>query len=451
MKERGCHTGSIVMVKSEMKVFRSAIFHCTEVLGVVQASYFEDGLLLVRDGKVVEVGDYSSVIENVDADANIIHFENSLLMPGFIDSHLHYPQYKVIASYGQNLLEWLSSFTFPEEKQFGDKEYATRVGNLFFDELIRNGTTTAMAFCTTHPQSVDTFFTIAKERKLRMAAGKVLMDRNAPEELLDIGTDYQDSRSLIERWHNKERLSYAVTPRFAPTSSKEQLTMAAGLLKEYSNSNGRKGVLLQTHLNESTEEVEWVKDLYPDCDNYFDVYDSYNLTGSNSVFAHCIHNTEDEYKRMADSNSRAALCPNSNLFLGSGLFDIQKLDYYGITSSLSSDIGGGDSFSMFSVMNQAYKVSKLNGQEMSPVKAFYLCTLAGAKALNMDDSIGNFEKNKEADFVVLDLHATELISERLKTVKNIEQLLFCLMMLGDDRLIGEVYILGDCIYKKMEA
>lgn len=436
---------------NKIKVFRSSIFHCIENSGSVIASYFEDGLMLVYDGRIVEVGEYSELIGKIDTDTNITSFKDSLLMPGFIDSHLHYPQYKVIASYGQNLLEWLDKFTFPEEQKFDNKDYASEIGNLFFDELIRNGTTTAMAFCTTHNTSVDTFFTIAKERNLRMAGGKVLMDRNAPVKILDDDNAYVDTKSLIESWHNNGRLSYAITPRFAPTSSKEQLRKLGDLLAQYPNSNDCKGVMMQTHLNENYEEIQWVKELYPEHNNYFDVYDKYKLTGTNSVFAHCIHNSTDEYERIADSGSKVSICPNSNLFLGSGLFQFDQLEVYDIDASLSSDIGGGDSFSMFNVMNQAYKVAKLGGYTLSPIRAFYLTTLAGAKVLNMDDCIGNFEQNKEADFIVLDLKATSLIEQRLSAVKDIEQLLFCLMTLGDDRLVSEVYSLGECIYTKMEA
>jgi guanine deaminase len=431
-----------------MKLYRSAIFYCTEKSGVVDHSYFEDGLMLVDNGRVVDIGDYSRLIESVDVGAPITQFKDSILIPGFVDSHLHYPQYNVIASYGQNLLEWLNTFTFPEEEKFSNGEYAYEVGTLFFDELIRNGTTTAMAFCTTHKLSVDAFFSISKERKMRMAGGKVLMDRNAPVGLLDIDSAYKDSKEMIEKWHNNGRLSYAITPRFAPTSTTNQLNEAAKLLAEYPNSSNCKGVMMQSHLNESSEEIGWVKKLYPDCRNYFDVYDSHKLTGTNSVFAHCVHNTDDEYMRMSDTGSSVSICPNSNLFLGSGLFRFDKLHEYNIKAALSSDIGGGDSFSMFNVMNQAYKVAKLNGYDMSPFEAFYLTTLGGAKVLNMDDCIGSLEKNKEADFIVLDLKATPLISNRIDRVKNLEQLLFCLMTLGDDRLVSEVYTMGECIYKK---
>jgi guanine deaminase len=243
-------------------------------------------------------------------------------------------------------------------------------------------------------------------------------------------------------------MKYAVTPRFAPTSSSEQLVQAANLLEEYSDNNGNKGVLLQTHLNENIDEIGWVKELFPDSKNYFDVYDNFNLSGPNSVFGHCIYNTDEEYKRIADSGSKVALCPRSNLFLGSGLFELDKLEAFGIGTALASDVGGGDSFSMFQVMNEAYKICRLNNYNLDPVKAFYLTTLAAAKVLDMDNRIGNFEPNKEADFIVIDLKATELIKNKLETSDDINDILFNLMTLGDDRLIKEVYILGQNIYQK---
>ena len=436
---------------SQYNLFRASIYHCTESDRVIEAVYFPDGLMVVDNdsGKILEVGEYTSTAPKWPNSLSLKHFKDSLIMPGFIDTHVHYPQYRVIASYGTSLLDWLNTYTFVEEQKFSDLDYATTVAELFLDELIKNGTTTAMTFCSSYKQSVDVFFTAAEKRKLRMIAGKVMMDRNAPEGLCDSAhSSYIDSQSLLDKWHNKARLSYAVTPRFAPTSTSDQLEQAAKLLKEYPNTSDTKGVLLQTHLNENDDEIEWVKELFPESKNYFDVYDSHDLAGINSVFGHCIHNTDEEYRAMADSGSKVVLCPRSNLFLGSGLFEIDKLEDFEIEMALASDVGGGDSFSMFQVMNEAYKICRLNDYNLDPVKAFYLTTLAAAKVLNMDDSIGNFEVNKEADFIVLDLSATELITEKLKVTKDINDILFSLMTLGDDRLIKEVYILGQATYKK---
>jgi len=431
--------------------FRASIYHCIETDGNIEPIYIPDGLMVVNkeSGRIVDIGRYSDLSNNWDSTNNLVHFKDRLIMPGFIDTHVHYPQYKVIASYGASLIEWLDKYTFVEEQKFSDNDYADQIANLFLDELIKNGTTTVMTFCTSYKQSVDAFFNASEKRNLRMVAGKVMMDRNAPEELCDNSEDsYKDSKSLIEKWHNKGRLRYAVTPRFALTSSKSQLEQASRLLNEFPDMDGTKGVLLQTHLNENDEEIERVRELFPDSKNYFGVYDDFGITGRNSVFGHCIHNTDEEYQKMADSGSKVALCPTSNLFLGSGLFELEKLENYGIDVSLASDVGGGDSFSMFQVMNEAYKVCRMNDFNLDPVKAFYLTTLGAAKVLNMDDCIGNFEAEKEADFIVIDLNATEIISQKNKISSNIKDTLFNLMTLGDDRLIDEVYIMGQRTFKK---
>ena len=431
--------------------YRASIYHCIETNGNIEPIYFDDGLMVVNSesGRIVDIGSYSELTSYWDTSNNLIHFKDRLIMPGFIDTHVHYPQYKVIASFGTSLLEWLDKYTFVEEQKFSDKEYAVQIANLFLDELIKNGTTTVMTFCTSYKQSVDAFFTASEKRNLRMVAGKVMMDRNAPEELCDNPEDsYLDSKALIEKWHNKGRLRYAVTPRFALTSSQLQLEQASKLLNEYPDKNGRKGVLLQSHLNENDEEIERVNELFPESKNYFGVYDDFGISGCNSVFGHCIHNTEEEYQKMAETGSKVSLCPTSNLFLGSGLFELEKLESYGIDVSLASDVGGGDSFSMFQVMNEAYKVCRMNDFNLDPVKAFYLTTLGAAKVLNMDDCIGNFEVEKEADFIVVDLNATEIISQKNKISANINDILFNLMTLGDDRLIDEVYIMGQRTFKK---
>ena len=436
---------------SNNSYFRSSIYHCVETSASLTPVYFEDGLLVVDidSGKIIDVGNFSDIESGYDVSSNLIHFKDRLIMSGFVDTHVHYPQYKVIASYGTSLLEWLNQYTFVEEQRFADEDYADHIANLFLDELIKNGTTTAMTFCASFKQSVDAFFNASQQRNLRMVAGKVMMDRNAPEMLCDSSeSSYIDSKELIEKWHNNGRLRYAVTPRFAITSSKSQLEQASKLLSEYPDEDGQKGVLLQTHLNENDEEIGWVKELFPDSDNYFGVYDDLRITGSNSVFGHCIHNTDDEYLKMAETGSKVSLCPRSNLFLVSGLFELEKLESYGIDVSLASDVGGGNSFSMFQVMNEAYKVSRMNDFNLDPVKAFYLTTLGAAKVLNMDDSIGNLEPGKEADFIVIDLNATEIISQKNKISSSIKETLFNLMTLGDDRLIDEVYIMGQRTYKK---
>jgi guanine deaminase len=436
---------------SQNNFFRGSIYHCIEENGSLKPIYFDDGLMVVdnKSGKIIDVGNFSDLRSSWDISNNLIHFRDRLIMPGFVDTHVHYPQYKVIASYGTSLLEWLNKYTFVEEQRFSDVAYADQIANLFLDELIKNGTTSVMTFCTSFKQSVEAFFNAAENRNLRMAAGKVMMDRHAPDELCDNpDNSYSDSKELIEKWHNKGRLRYAVTPRFAPTSSSSQLKQAARLLNEYPSDDQTKGVLLQTHLNENDEEIAWVNDLFPDSNSYFGVYEDHGITGNRSVFGHCIHNTEEEYQRMAKTGSKVSLCPTSNLFLGSGLFELEKLESYGIDVSLASDVGGGDSFSMFKVMNEAYKICRLNDFNLDPIKAFYLTTLGAAKVLDMNDSIGNFEVNKEADFIVIDLNATEIISQKNKIAMGVNDILFNLMTLGDDRLIDEVFILGQRAYKK---
>ena len=436
---------------SQNNYFRGSIYHCIEENGSLKPIYFDDGLMVVdnKSGKIIDVGNFSDLRSSWDISNNLIHFRDRLIMPGFVDTHVHYPQYKVIASYGTSLLEWLNKYTFVEEQRFSDEAYADQIANLFLDELIKNGTTSVMTFCTSFKQSAEAFFNAAENRNLRMAAGKVMMDRHAPDELCDNpDNSYSDSKELIEKWHNKGRLRYAVTPRFAPTSSSSQLNQAARLLNEYPSDDQTKGVLLQTHLNENDEEIAWVNDLFPDSNSYFGVYEDHGITGNRSVFGHCIHNTEEEYQRMAKTGSKVSLCPTSNLFLGSGLFELEKLESYGIDVSLASDVGGGDSFSMFKVMNEAYKICRLNDFNLDPIKAFYLTTLGAAKVLDMNDSIGNFEVNKEADFIVIDLNATEIISQKNKIAMGVNDILFNLMTLGDDRLIDEVFILGQRAYKK---
>ena len=436
---------------SQNNYFRGSIYHCIEENGSLKPIYFDDGLMVVdnKSGKIIDVGNFSDLRSSWDISNNLIHFRDRLIMPGFVDTHVHYPQYKVIASYGTSLLEWLNKYTFVEEQRFSDEAYADQIANLFLDELIKNGTTSVMTFCTSFKQSVEAFFNAAENRNLRMVAGKVMMDRHAPNELCDNpDNSYSDSKELIEKWHNKGRLRYAVTPRFAPTSSSSQLKQAARLLNEYPSDDQTKGVLLQTHLNENDEEIAWVNDLFPDSNSYFGVYEDHGITGNRSVFGHCIHNTEEEYQRMAKTGSKVSLCPTSNLFLGSGLFELEKLESYGIDVSLASDVGGGDSFSMFKVMNEAYKICRLNDFNLDPIKAFYLTTLGAAKVLDMNDSIGNFEVNKEADFIVIDLNATEIISQKNKIAMGVNDILFNLMTLGDDRLIDEVFILGQRAYKK---
>ena len=423
-----------------IQAHRGEILHCLAnpaVEGDKAIRYYDDGVLLIEGGYVAQIGSANALIDSLPEDCEIIHHHHGLIIPGMVDCHVHYPQCDVIAAYGTQLLEWLEKHTFPLEQQFSDPEIATQTASFFLDQLLSNGTTTALVFGTVHPQSVDSFFTEAHERNLRIICGKVMMDRNAPPALCDTAEQsYVDSKSLIRKWHNKNRLGYAVTPRFAPTSTDNQLAMASKLLQEFPD------VHFHTHTSENLKEVEWVSELFPDSKNYIDVYDRHQLLGRRSVFAHSIHLAEAEWQRLSDSKSGIAHCPTSNLFIGSGLFDYHTALQRNINVGLGTDVGGGDSFSLLRTINEAYKIQQLRENNLSPYQAFYLATLGGATTLDLDSKIGNFEPGKEADFVVLDYQATALIDRRISSCKNLEEKLFVLEMLGDDRAILETYIMG---------
>lgn len=428
------------------KAYRAAILHSladpAEVGAANSYQYFEDGVLLVADGKVEQVGPAAELLPKL-AGVQVQHYPDALITPGFIDTHIHYPQTGMIASYGEQLLDWLNTYTFPTEKQFEDKSHASDVAAIFLKELLRNGTTTALVFGSVHAQSVDAFFEAAEKLNLRMIAGKVLMDRNAPDYLTDTPqSGYADSRALIERWHGKGRLHYAVTPRFAPTSSPEQLELAGKLFGEFPD------LYMHTHLSENRKEIEWVKELFPERKGYLDVYDHHRLIGPRAVFAHGVHLCDDECRRLADTGSAVAFCPTSNLFLGSGLFDLNKLEEHGVRVGLGTDVGAGTSFSQLQSLNEAYKVMQLQGKKLDPFKSLYLATLGGANALYLDDKLGNFLPGKDADFVVLDYQATPLISYRMQQARTLEERLFALTMLGDDRAVKETFAAGVSVHQR---
>jgi guanine deaminase len=434
------------IVMSNQKAYRASILHSIAdpaVVGIEQSyEYFEDGLLVVENGHIVRVGHAADLLPSLNG-VEITEYRDALITPGFIDTHIHYPQTGMIASYGEQLLDWLNTYTFPTEQQFADKAHASDVAGIFLKELLRNGTTTALVFGSVHKQSVDAFFEAAEALNLRMIAGKVLMDRNAPDYLTDTAeSGYADSKELIERWHGKGRLHYAVTPRFAPTSTPEQLTLAGKLLGEYPN------LYMHTHLSENLKEIEWVKALFPERKGYLDVYDHYQLIGARSVFAHGVHLCDDECKRLAETGSAVAFCPTSNLFLGSGLFDLNKLEDHGVRVGLGTDVGAGTSFSQLQSLNEAYKVMQLQGKKLDPFKSLYLATLGGANALYLDDKLGNFESGKDADFVVLDYNATPLISYRMQQAKTLDEKLFALTMLGDDRAVKETFAAGQSVHRR---
>ena len=430
--------------KNNLSVIRSSFFHFlkdpSKVNHIGQAYQFiEDGLMVLEEGRIksLEIFTEEAAILHV----NIEDKRGQLILPGFIDTHIHFPQTEMIASYGEQLLEWLETYTFPTEKQFLDKNYAQKIAKFFVNELLKNGTTSALVYGTVHPESVDALFEEAQKIDMRLIAGKVMMDRNAPDDLLDTAqSSYDDSKMLIDKWHNNGRLQYAITPRFAPTSTPEQLTLAGQLKAEYPD------VYVQTHLSENKDEIEWVKSLYPERAGYFDVYEHYGLTGNKSIFGHSIHLTEEEWASFARTESVISFCPTSNLFLGSGLFDLNKAEENNIRVGVGTDVGAGTSFSQLSSLNEAYKIMQLQGKKLSPFKGFYLATLGGAESLSLEDKVGNFETGKEADFVVLNWTATELQALRYKESASLEDKLFALMMLGDDRNIHSTYVAGKLVY-----
>ena len=408
--------------------------------------YVADGLLVVEQGKIVAFGPYAA-LQDLYSGVPVTDYTQRLILSGFIDTHIHYPQTEMIAAYGEQLLTWLEQYTFPVESKFSDKGYAQRIANIFLDELLRNGTTTALVFATVHPESVDAFFEAAEQRNLCMIAGKVLMDRNAPESVRDTPESaYSQSKALIEKWHGRGRLRYAITPRFAPTSSPEQLAYAGQLLREFPE------VYLHTHLSETEAEVAWVKDLFPDCAGYLDVYDQAGLVTERSVFAHGVQLTAGEFEWLAARGSAIAHCPTSNLFLGSGLFNLKKAKDHHIPVGIATDVGGGTSFSLLQTLNAAYKVAQLRQNNLSSFQALFLATLGGAQALSLADRLGNFDAGKDADFVVLDRQPTPLLQLRNSddvptNLKELADQTFVLMMLGDDRTVAATYILGDCAWK----
>ncbi|UVO17209.1 guanine deaminase [Stutzerimonas stutzeri] len=432
---------------SRTKAYRAALLHCLadprEVGIEASHEYFADGLLVVEDGKVARIGAASELLPALPAGTEVVEYPNALITPGFIDTHIHYPQTGMIASYGEQLLDWLNTYTFPTERAFADPAHAGEVAEIFLNELLRNGTTTALVFGSVHKQSVDAFFAACEKRNLRMIAGKVLMDRNAPDYLTDTAeSGYADSRELIERWHGKGRLHYAVTPRFAPTSTPQQLALAGQLFKEFPD------LYMHTHLSENRKEIEWVRELFPERKGYLDVYDHHGLIGTRSVFAHGVHLCDEECRRLGETGSAVAFCPTSNLFLGSGLFDLEKVEGFGVRVGLGTDVGAGTSFSQLQSLNEAYKVMQLQGKKLDPFKSLYLATLGGARALYLDDKIGNLQPGKDADFVVLDYQATPLIDYRLQQAQTLEEKLFALMMLGDDRAVKATYAAGVSVHRK---
>jgi guanine deaminase len=407
--------------------------------------YDEDGALAMRGGMIVDIGSATMILAD-HPDASVTHVGDNLIAPGFVDCHVHYPQTGVIASYGAQLLEWLNTYTFPEESRFGDPGYAQAAARVFFDEQLRNGATSACSFCTIHPESVDAYFTEAARRGLRAVGGKVMMDRNAPETLRDTAqSGYDDSKALAERWHGAGRALYAVTPRFAPTSSEAQLEAAGALWAEYPD------CVMQTHLSENHAEIAWADELFPGCPDYLGVYEKYGLLGPRAIFGHAIHLSPREIDRLAEVGASVAHCPTSNQFLGSGECDVLGLHQRGIDVGLATDVGGGSSFSMFHTMKAAYEVAQRRGVSLSPVHLWWLATQGAARALGIGDKVGNLAVGLEADAVVLDLESTPILRHRMARTESITEAMFAQIVLADDRAVKSTLSSGKAVYDRAES
>jgi guanine deaminase len=406
-------------------------------VGEAAHRYVADGVLVIEGGVIRAVGSAEAILPTLPAGAEIIDHRPHLIMPGFIDAHLHMPQTQVIASYGAQLMDWLERYTFVEEQRLAQQGHPEKLATFLLDELLANGTTTAVIYCSVHPQSAEALFAESERRNTRMIAGKVMMDRNAPEALTDTAqSSYADSKALIERWHGRGRQLYAITPRFVVTSTPEQMEAAGRLAAEHPDCH------VQTHINENRAEIALANELYPEPGDYAGIYQHYGLLGPRSLLGHCIHMTDREWRRFAETGSVAVFCPTSNLFLGSGLFDWARARAEGVPVAVATDIGGGTSYSMLRTMSEAYKVLQLQGQSLSAFAALHAITLGNAKALKLDHLIGSLEPGQEADIVVLDASAQRAMAHRLETARDLAEELFVLVTLGDERNVVATYVMG---------
>lgn len=395
-----------------------------------------DEAILLEGGQIIEIG-AAATLAAAHPDAARIDYGDKIISAGFVDSHNHYPQTGIIASWGKRLIDWLNTYTFPEEMRFGDADYAAEVAERYLDLLIANGITSAAAFCTIHPESVDALFTAAKARGIRLTAGKVMMDRNAPDGLRDTAqSGYDQSKALIDRWAGQGRLSYAITPRFAPTSTPKQLEAAGALWAEHPD------CAMQTHLSEQHEEIAWMKDLFPDDPDYLAVYERFGLCGPGAIMGHAIHLTDREIAALRDTNAAVAHCPTSNTFIGSGLCDVTGLRAAGVPVGLATDVGGGSSFSMLATMRSAYEIGQLRGNALHPAQLWWMATAGSAAAMRQGDKIGGLAKGMEADLVILDPDATPVLAQRTQRAEDIWDSLFALIILGDDRAIHQTWVNG---------
>lgn len=426
----------------KQRAVRASILHFRDDPGSTSArdsfEHLEDGLLVIEQGRVARTGPAAPLLADLPRETEVIDRRGSLVVPGFVDAHIHYSQTDVIAAAGRNLLHWLETYVFPEETRFADRAHASEVAEFFLDELARHGTTTALVFGTVHRESADAIFEAAEKRGLRLAAGQVMMDRHCPEGLRCAPARIaRDVRELAERWDGRGRLHYAITPRFAITSSDEQLLLAGDLAKAHPDA------FVHSHLAEQPEEVQKVRELFPRARSYLDVYEQFGLLRHRSIYAHCLHLDREDRRRMAATGAAAAFCPTSNLFLGSGLFDVAAADEARMPFAMGTDVGAGTSFSLLRTLADAHDVAQLQGQPFTALRGFYLATLGGARALRLDDRIGSFAPGREADFIVLDPEATPLLARRMRGARTLEERLFAWMILGDERAVRECYVMGE--------
>ncbi len=407
--------------------------------GVGAAQHETHGGVVVEDDRIVAVGTADDMRAAYPS-ADVVNYGDKLISAGFVDAHVHYPQTGIIASWGKRLIDWLNSYTFPEEMRFGDRAYADQISATYLDLTAKHGVTTMASYCTIHPESVDAFFEAAQARGQRVIAGKTCMDRNAPEGLRDTPQSaYDDSKALIERWQGVDRINYAITPRFSPTSTPEQLEALGSLWAEHPD------CLMQTHLSEQTDEIAWVAELFPEARDYLDTYEKFGLLGEKGLYGHAIHLEEREKDRLREVGAGLIHCPTSNTFIGSGLFDMGGLMAAGQRVGLASDTGGGSSFSMLRTMASAYEVGQLRHNPLHAAELMWLATQGSARALHMENKIGNLAVGLEADLVVLDLASTPEIAQRSERASDIWEALFPTIMMGDDRAIAATWINGRAV------
>lgn len=405
--------------------------------GTDAAQIEESGAVLLENGKIADHGP-AARLRAAYPNAQITDHGRGLIMAGFVDAHVHYPQTGIIASWGKQLIDWLNTYTFPEEMRFNDPLYAAEVAGLYLDTVLANGTTTVASYCTIHPESVTAFFQAAAARNMRVVAGKTCMDRDtAPPGLRDTAQSaYDDSKTLLQQWHGRGRAGYAITPRFSPTSTPDQLAALGALWAEHPD------CLMQTHLSEQRPEIEWMHGLYPDARDYLDTYEAHGLLGANGMYGHAIYLEPRERDRLRETGAALIHCPTSNTFIGSGLFDMAGLMASGHRIGLATDTGGGSSFSMLRTMAAAYEVAQLRGTALHPAQLIWLATVGGARAMRADDRIGNISNGMEGDITVLDLASTPSIAQRSSRANDLWETIFPTIMMGDDRAISAVYVAG---------